>query len=188
MEARYRLLLNSRNLFNECKWNHFLVNCTKEEIMEMLYNVYYILNKLEDVRINYTSDNITIFANDLSVINEFKVYSTREHIKSVTEAHITLPQNAIFRKNSEFKYRMYLKEGKVQEEAKHNMRQFFFTYEKYIRIGEGLKYWLFHSLNFYMQRHYFIDTCDEDLPKVFDLICPGARYRTYKIISDKYKE
>ena len=186
MEVRFRLYRNSKRLFNECKWSDQLVDCNEDSIEELLMSAYMVLNSAEGVQINYTSDNITIYANDLEVIDEMKNHQLSKNVIRILEANISVPEGCIYRKNSKYKYRIILKRNPQNKHNKKNLILFAKIYNEYVKISSGFEWFLNTPQLITAQTSYHFDINDQSLSTMFDLIVPGSRLKTVRIISDKY--
>ncbi len=186
---RFNLLKNSKRLFNDCGWTKELAVLTEDEIESRIMQVYHLLNQMNyTLRIQYTSDQITIYANDLNLIDNFKYAGLEHYIKTITEAEVSIPKGTIFRKNSQYKYRVFFKSRSAIGPLGYDLTQFFKTYKDHVSISKSLDFCLKFSSSQTIERHHYFDTNEISMTQVFELIAPGLISRQCRIISDKYCE
>lgn len=186
IETRFRLLSQSKLLFKHTKWLDLIGPMSLDEVKEMMYGFYDRIRHMEFVQINFTADNIIIYSNDLSCIDELGCFKKCKGKITVREANVTLEKDSIFRKNSKYKFRVYLKQVKDARPNNKNVLNFLTTYKDHTKPSPTLKLWAQYESHRGLQEHSFFDLDDVDLVTVFSIMAPGIKTRLIRVISDKY--
>jgi len=169
-------------LYQNSKWYKTIKYLSLPELKEVMYKHYFNIRTLNNVRINFTSDNIIIYANDLDGMTIFD----NCHI-TIREADVIFGKDTIYRKHSEFKYRIYFKYAEANTENNKNVLDFLTTYKNHVNPSLSLKKWArFKLIHSPAQSHFFFDVNDKKLTTIFSIMAPEIKTRVNRIISDKY--
>ena len=102
----------------------------------------------------------------------------------ITEIKINSDSGSLVRKNSDYKYRTYLKTCIVTNDHKQKLKQFLQIYHDTVVPCRTFKRWL----NFpskYCQEHFFFDYNDPGIETIFNICAPGLLKKTYNIINEE---
>lgn len=102
--------------------------------------------------------------------------------RRLVQLKIDYEPGVIVRKNSDYKYRCYMRAAQVSEQTKENMRRFFNTHPE-LSLGRSFQQWL-KSPYKYTSSHYFFDHNDEGMCLLFELTAPGVLRESYTIITE----
>ena len=161
---------------------------TKKEVSKQhtknLHNLLDILNGYEDYKLTISMDVGYFYTNSLKQIDLLNSldYTTSISCKKVKT---DIPTDSILIKNSEYKYRTYLKTQKISEHEKQMLINFFQNQK--VRLGPSLHQFITRYANStYIADNYFIDHNDLSCLTLLGLTSSVKIRKTLSIVNHKY--
>jgi len=152
-------------------------------LLDNLCNLHDYIVQSEDMRFAASRNTTIAYTNNIDTIHELLAF---DKTGVITEASVTCEPGTIYRKNSEYKYRIPFRHVKCGKDVRENIAKFLTSYDADVRSSGSLlrwafgKYWWQHT-----ETHFFIDVNDAKMQVVLDLMAPGVTSKIYTIISDK---
>lgn len=139
-----------------------------------------ILNISEDFKMVYKKHSFHCYTNNTAVVDE--VLEDGLIDRKLTQLKVVCEPDVIVRKNSDYKYRCYLRATQITEQTKENIRKFFNAHPE-ISVANSFQQWLKNSYK-YSSSHYFFDYNDEGMKLMFEITAPGVVREAYTIITE----
>ena len=147
-------------------------------------DLHLFLDKIQNINDNfkmvYKKHNFYCYTNSTAVIDEVLEEGLLD--RRLTQLKIDYEPGSIVRKNSDYKYRCYMRATQVAEQTKESMRRFFNTHPE-LSLGRSFQQWL-KSPYKYSSSHFFFDHNDEGMHLMFELTAPGVMRELYTIITE----
>ena len=156
------------------------------EIRQQLHQVAdFIRSAQQNFKLVVNNHAVRFYTNDpalLQAIDQLPGLAKKHY----SLAQVNRPANSILLHNPQHQYRSYLRESRITEEEKAQIRNFL-TGRADIRIGPGLARWLeFKNTSFvsrYTRNYFFVDYDHPNWPTMFALVRPGLIRKTVNILA-----
>lgn len=159
-----------------------------------------ILSTQQDSLIHTRSKFITVYTNDLSIIDEVReLYERHEHLNlwlidrplTLTQCIVDRPRQTIKRRKADHKYRIMFRHKLCSDSMLTGIKTFVETYKDNIAVSSSLHQFLTKTgrTKWYnsaaLESHYYVDVNDEKLKVMLDMLAPGATGEVLEIIPYK---
>jgi len=133
--------------------------------------------KSKEFMIRMEGNSVSFFTNDLASFS--KLLEIADDLISLEEIVLSPPETKFFKRNPPSKYRLYLKQTKVTDQSKQDLREYI-NRNIDLSPSSSLERWLRNNFS-YCQDSYYIDFNDERNRMMMNLIVPEVTGKFYKL-------
>ena len=133
-------------------------------------------------------NTVSLYTNHLGLADHLKTHRLQIHL--VRQARLTKPANVVQLRKSQYAYRTYFRERRMNENQKSMLTNFLLSRKDTLRLGPALKNWLEYDNYFrwnsdYSRSYFFADHDHPNEGTMLSLVLPGIVRKTMPIQTTK---
>lgn len=142
--------------------------------------------KMSEIHLTFSVDWAYVYSNDLNWLVDLSNLHYLDISTHFREAVLDRPRNTVRVANSNNSNRSYFRECRIEPNIKESLRSFL-TNQENIRLGPSFAAWLNDPDSKFggrwLQRHYFFDHDNDQIPTMLALIAPRLIRSTVQVLT-----